>query len=192
MLRKIKNEKLTRFKANTGFYSIFGNVKTGQKVKNEPIPPEVATEELGNRKSGPEVSDIIKQEEEDLKRALAESLKDIPGPSSAVNAWEIPPEMQPEVAPEVKPEIIEIKDEGPKCFSIFGSSRTGIKTKSGSTGAKRGGRGKSIRGSKTRGIKGRVRGMVNSRGSLRGQKTLKRLRVDDAETERKTKLKVKN
>ena len=156
-------------------------------MKNEPIPPQVATEEVANRKSGPEVSDIIKQEEEDLKRALVESLKDIPGPSSAVNSWEIPPEVQPEVAPEVKPEIIEIKDEGPKCFSIFGSSR---KNKSGSTGAKRGGS-KSIRGSKTRGIKGRGRGKVNSRGSLRGQTTLKRLRVDDAETERKTKLKVK-
>ena len=164
-------------------------------MKNE---PEVATEEVANRKSGPEVSDIIKQEEEDLKRALVESLKDIPGPSSAVNSWEIPPEMQPEVqpevTPEVKPEIIEIKDEGRKCFSIFGSSRTG--TKSGSTGAKRGlgnpgGRGKSLRGSKTRGIKGRGRGKVNSRGSLRGQTTLKRLRIDDAETERKTKLKVK-
>ena len=113
-------------------------------MKNEAIPPEVAKEEVGNRKSGPEVSDIIKQEEEDLKRALAESLKDIPGPSSAVNSWEIPPEVQPEVAPEVKPEIIEIKDEGPKCFPIFGSSRTGIKTQSGSTGIKPG-RGKSIR-----------------------------------------------
>ena len=170
---------------------------SGPKVKDEPIPPEI-TNETGiremNRKSEPEKSDINRQEEEDLKRALAESLKYLPGPSSAVNSWEIPPEIQPEVptelAPEMKPEIIEIKDEGPKCFSIFGSSRTGIKPKSGTIGMKRGGRGKAIRGSKTRGIKSRGRGKINSRGSLRGQTTLKRLRVDDAETERKTKLKV--
>ena len=152
------------------------------RVKDEPIPPDESRICALNRKS--EMSDIIKQEEEDLKKALAESLKDLPGPSSAVNSWEIPPDIQPEMVPKVKPEIIEIKDEGSKCFSIFGSSRA--VEKSGST--KR--RGTSTRGSKTRGIKSRGRGKINSRGPLRGQTTLKRLRVDDAEMERQTKLKV--
>ena len=154
------------------------------RVKDEPIPPDESRICALNRKS--EMSDIIKQEEEDLKKALAESLKDLPGPSSAVNSWEIPPDIQPEMVPKVKPEIIEIKDEGSKCFSIFGSSRA--VEKSGST--KR--RGTSTRGSKTRGIKSRGRGKINSRGPLRGQTTLKRLRVDDAEKERQTKLKVGN
>ena len=152
------------------------------RVKDEPIPPDESGICALNRKS--EMSDIIKQEEEDLKKALAESLKDLPGPSSALNSWEIPPDIQPEIVPKVKPEIIEIKDEGSKCFSIFGSSRA--VEKSGST--KR--RGTSTRGSKTRGIKSRGRGKINSRGPLRGQTTLKRFRVDDAEMERQAKLKV--
>ena len=149
------------------------------KVKNEPLTGQ--------------------NEDDDLKKALAESLKDLPGPSSAVNPWEIPTEsevlqpgvlqpevlQEPEVKPEVKPEIIEIKDEGPKCYAIFGRNK--------SNEAKRG---KSIRGSKIPGKsrgRGRGRGKVAgiSRGPLRGRTTLKRSRLDDAESERKAKLKVR-
>ena len=148
------------------------------KVKNEPLTGQ--------------------NEDDDLKRALAESLKDLPGPSSAVNPWEVPtepevhqpesiqePEIESEVKPEVKPEIIEIKDEGPKCYAIFGRNK--------SNEAKRG---KSIRGSKIPGKsrgRGRGRGKVAgiSRGLLRGRTTLKRSRLDDAESERKAKLKVR-
>jgi len=180
-LKESNKLAMAQTEEKTGFYSIFGNVKMDPRVKDEPIPPDESGLCALNRKS--EMSDIIKQEEEDLKKALAESLKDLPGPSSAVNSWEIPPDIQPEIVPKVKPEIIEIKDEGSKCFSIFGSSRA--VEKSGST--KR--RGTSTRGSKTRGIKSRGRGKINSRGPLRGQTTLKRFRVDDAEMERQAKLK---
>ena len=144
------------------------------KVKNEPLTGQ--------------------NEDDDLKKALAESLKDLPGPSSAVNPWEIPTEsevlqpgvlqpevlQEPEVKPEVKPEIIEIKDEGPKCYAIFGRNKPNEPK-----------RGKSIRGSKIPG-KSRGRGKVAgiSRGPLRGRTTLKRSRLDDAESERKAKLKV--
>ena len=142
------------------------------KVKNEPLTGQ--------------------NEDDDLKKALAESLKDLPGPSSAVNPWEIPTEpevlqpesiQEPEVKPEVKPEIIEIKDEGPKCYAIFGRNKPNE--------AKRG---KSIRGSKIPGKsrgRGRGRGKLGSRGLLRGRTTLKRSRLDDAESERKAKLKVR-
>ena len=146
------------------------------KVKNEPLTGQ--------------------NEDDDLKKALAESLKDLPGPSSAVNPWEIPTEsevlqpgvlqpevlQEPKVKPEVKPEIIEIKDEGPKCYAIFGRNKPNE--------AKRG---KSIRGSKIPGKsrgRGRGRGKLGSRGLLRGRTTLKRSRLDDAESERKAKLKV--
>ena len=157
-------------------------VKNVNKVKNETLKSATG-----------------QNEDDDLKRALAESLKDLPGPSSAVNPWEVPTEpevrqpesiQEPEVKPEVKPEIIEIKDEGPKCYAIFGRRKPN-ETKLG----------KSIRGSKTplksrgrgrgRG-RGSGRGKVTgtSRGSLRGRTTLKRSRFDDAESERKAKLKV--
>ena len=178
-LAESKKLALAQTEAETGFYSIFGNVKALNKIKNEPSTSDQAHNHM----------DSDAREEEDLKRALAESLKDLPGPSSVIQPWEIPPEIPPRVEPEVvqgnQPKVeleipvIEIKDEGPKCYSIFGPSRTKPK----STAVK----GKSIRGSKTRGTK-RGRGKLNSRG--RGQTTLKRSRLDDAESERKAKLKV--